>query len=63
MKGTKLHIPIVTLSARHNQKLSKLLCKGFERSVYWNKYETKSDDKNTTNEFTKKLSQVKFCWS
>ena len=26
----------VTLSAEDNQKLSKFLSKGFERSVYWN---------------------------
>ena len=32
------------------QKLSKLLSKGFERSVYWNKYKKKSEDKNITNE-------------
>ena len=25
--------------------------KGFERSVYWNEYETKSENKNTTNEY------------
>ena len=31
MKNTKLYVPIVTLSARDNQKLSKL-SKGFERS-------------------------------
>ena len=51
MKGTKLHVPVVTLSARDNQKLSKLLRKGFERLVYWNEYETKSENENTTNEY------------
>ena len=34
IKGTKLYVPVVTLSARDNQKLSKLLSKRFERSVY-----------------------------
>ena len=34
---TKLCVPIVTLSAEDNAKLSKLLSKGFKRSVYWNK--------------------------
>ena len=29
----------------------KLLSKGFERSVYWNKYKTKSDNDSDTNEF------------
>ena len=37
IKDTKLYDPVVNLSARDNQKLSKLLSKGFERSVYWNK--------------------------
>ena len=37
IKNTKLYVPVVTLSARENQKLRKLLSKGlFERSVYWN---------------------------
>ena len=51
IKDTKLYIPVVTFSARDHQKLSKSRSKGFERSLYWNKYKTKSDNKNTTNEF------------
>ena len=51
IKDTKLYVPVVTLSARGNQKLSKLLSEGFERSAYWNEYKTKSDNKNTTTEF------------
>ena len=35
---TKLYVPIVTLSAEDNAKLSKLLGEGFKRSIYWNKY-------------------------
>ena len=31
VKDTKLYLPIVTLSAKINLKLSKLLSKGFER--------------------------------
>ena len=42
---TKLYVPVVTLSARNNKKLSKLLSRGFERSVYWNEYKSKSDKK------------------
>ena len=34
IKDTKSHVPVVTLSARENQKLSKLLSKGFQRSIY-----------------------------
>ena len=34
----KLYVLIVTLSIEDNAKLSKLLGKGFQRSIYWNKY-------------------------
>ena len=46
IKDTKLYVPAVTLSTKDKQKLSKLLSKGFERSVYWNEYKTKSETKN-----------------
>ena len=48
---TQLFVPVVTLSARDNQKLSKLLTKGSERSVYWNEYKTKSENKNMPNKY------------
>ena len=35
---TKLYVPVVTLKAEDNTKLSKLLSEGFKRSIYWNKY-------------------------
>ena len=50
-KDTKLYVPVVTLSARDNQNLSKLLSKAFERSVYWNEYKTKRESKNATSEY------------
>ena len=34
---SKLHVPIVTLLAEDNVKLSKLLGEGFKSSIYWNK--------------------------
>ena len=34
----KLYVPIVTLSAEDNAKLSKLLGERFKRSAFWNKY-------------------------
>ena len=49
IKGRKLDVLVVTLSARDTQKLSKLLIKKFERSIYWNKFK-KSENKNTTSE-------------
>ena len=51
LQDTKLYVHVVTLSVRDNQKLSKLLSKGFQRSAYWNEYKTKSENKNTTNEY------------
>ena len=51
IKDTKLYVTVVTVSTKDNEKLSKLLSKGFERSLYWNEYKTKSEDKNTTNQF------------
>ena len=42
---------VVTLSARDNKKLSKFLSEEVKRSVYWNEYKTKSENKNTANEY------------
>ena len=61
IKDTKLYISLVTLSARDNQKLSKRLSKGSERSVYWNEYKAKFDIKNTANKFIF-LLESKFDW-
>ena len=33
-KETKLYVPVVTLSARDNKKLSKIFSKGLERSIF-----------------------------
>ena len=37
-----LYIPIVTLSTKDSVNLTKQLSDGFERSVYWNQYQTNS---------------------
>ena len=50
VKDTKLHVAVLILSAKDNQKLLKLHTKRFEKSVYWDEYKTKSENKNTTNE-------------
>ena len=47
IKETKLYVSVNTLSAKDTHKLSKLFRKGFERSVYWNEYKTKNENKNT----------------
>ena len=36
---------------KKQSKLTKLLSAGFERSVYWNEYKKKNENKNTTNEY------------
>ena len=51
IKYTKSYLAVVTLLAEDNQKLSKLLSEGFERSVYWNEYKRKSVNKNKSNEY------------
>ena len=51
IKDTKSYVPVVTLSVKDNQELPKLFSKEFERSVYWNEYKTKRENKNTTNEY------------
>ena len=35
-KNSKLYVPVATLLARDNKKLSNIGSKGFQRSVYWN---------------------------
>ena len=52
IKDTKLYLPIVTFSAKDNQKLSKFFSKGFQRLVYWNEYQTKSENKNKRNAYS-----------
>ena len=49
IKCTKVYIPVVTLSAKGNEKLSKILSKVFGRSVYCDKYK-KRENKDMTNE-------------
>ena len=51
INNTKSNVPVVTLLAKDNQKLSKLLSKGLERLVYWNEYKTKRDNRYKTYEF------------
>ena len=51
IKDTKSYVPVVTLSPNVNKKLSKILTKVFERSVYWNEFKTESENEKTTNEY------------
>ena len=51
INDTKFHVPAVTLSARDNPKSLKVFSNVFKKSVYWNEYKKRSDNKNATNEF------------
>ena len=51
----KCYVPIVTLSAEDNAKLSKLLTEGFKRSVYWNEYEVIPEERYNANVGIRKL--------
>ena len=51
IKDTDLYVSVITLSGKDDQKLSKILSKGFQRSVYWSDYKRKCENENTTNEY------------
>ena len=46
------YAPVVTYQPKDNQKLSKVLNKGFETSVYWNECKTKSEKKDNMDIFS-----------
>ena len=52
----KLYVPVVTLTTKENLKLTKLLSKGFKRSVYWNEYKSKIETKEADNNNLKIIS-------
>ena len=55
MTDAKHYVPIVTLSAEDNAKLSKLLGEGFKRSIYWNKYKVIPDKTYNANDSIREL--------
>ena len=58
ISDTKLYAPFVTLKIEDNAKLSKLLSKGFKRSVYLKKY--KLIFKNYNNEYIRERLNASF---
>ena len=38
--STKLYVPVVTLSTKDNENLTKQLDEGFKRSFYWNEHQS-----------------------
>ena len=51
----KLYVPIATLSAEDNVKLSKLLGKGFKRFIHWNQYKVNPDKTYAANRYIRGL--------
>ena len=51
----KLYVPIATLSAEDNVKLSKLLGKGFKRPIYWNQYKVIPNKTYNANGYIREL--------
>ena len=47
--STWLYVPVVTLSTKDNENLTKQLDEGFKRSVYWNEYKSKIETKTADN--------------
>ena len=52
INDTKMYVPVVTLSKEDNKDFIEQQNKGFPRSIYWNEYKTKEQDKDANaNEF------------
>ena len=49
----KMYVPVVTLSKEDNKDFIEQQNKGFQRSIYWNKYKTKekNEDGNNTTKY------------
>ena len=56
----KLYILVVTLSIKDNAKLTKLLSKGFKRSVYWNKYNVIPNKIYNANDYIRELLDASY---
>ena len=46
INDTKMYVPVVTLSKEDNKDFIEQQNKGFQRSIYWNEYETKEQTEN-----------------
>ena len=47
--NTKLYVPVVTLSTKDNNNLTKQLNDGFKRTIYWNQYVCKPFTEQAAN--------------
>ena len=49
IKGTKLYVPVVALSAENDNKLLEQLKTGFKRTIKWNKYRSEMSNQTRNN--------------
>ena len=49
IKDCKLYVPVVTLSAKNDNKLLEELKKGFKRTIKWNKYRSEMSNQTKNN--------------
>ena len=49
IKDTKLHVPVVTLSAENDNKILEQLKTGFKRTIKWNKYRSEMSNQAKNN--------------
>ena len=52
---TELHVPVVILNTDDNLRLTKLLNKGFKKSVFWNEYKSKIETHTLDNNNLKRI--------
>ena len=55
----KLYIPVVTLSTQDNTKLLEQFKSGFERTINWNKYQSKKSTEKQ-NQYLDYLTDARF---
>ena len=46
INDTKIYVPVVSLSKKHNKDFIEQQNKGFQRSIYWNEYKAKEINEN-----------------
>ena len=56
INDTKLYVPVVTLSKEDKKDFIEQQNKGFQRSIYWNEYNTKEQNENAANNVFKYIN-------
>ena len=56
INDTKMYVPVVTLSKEDNKDFIEQQNKGFQRSIYWNKYKAKEQNQDGNANATKYIN-------